>query len=71
MCIKLNLKEKALVNCKTGELIRPSCFDSLAPLYSYLVEKRREKEAEDLLKRVFKGEKVITKMIERSQKHKS
>jgi len=66
MCkIVINLKERALVNLKTGEVIRPSCFDDLAALHNYMLQsgKGYEKQAEQMLKDVFKGEKVITKMV--------
>lgn len=69
MChIKINLEEKALVNTKSGKIVRPSCFDTLAAYHSYLLSSRKYEEADDILKKVFKGEKVISKMIERAQK---
>lgn len=67
--IKINLKEKALINCDTAEVLRPHCWDSLIPYHSYLVGRRRFLAAASLLEEVFKGEKVISKMIENSQKH--
>jgi hypothetical protein len=72
MCkIKINHKEKALVNCKTAEIIRPTCFDSLAALHSYLCGLKREDEADEILKKVFRGEKVISDMIEKAQEEAS
>lgn len=68
--IKINMKERALVNCKTAELCYPSCFDTLAVYHSYLIGRGRVEEADELLKKVFKGEKVISKMIENAQKAK-
>lgn len=69
MCkIKINMKEKALVHSKTGDILRPSCFDDLVAVHSYLVGFQRVKEADKLLKRVFEGEMVITNMIEKAQK---
>jgi len=66
--IKINLKERALVNCETAEIIRPSCFDDLVPYYSYLVDRNHKLVANKLLEDVFKGEKVISKMIANSQR---
>ena len=69
MCkIKINHEEKALVNTKTGAIKRPSCFDFLAGYHSYLVGRGYHDMADDILKRVFKDEKVITDMIEKSQR---
>jgi hypothetical protein len=68
MCkIKINHKEKALVNCKTGEILHPSCFDDLSLLHNYMVQDGNASGADELLERVFKGEKVITNMIEEAQ----
>ena len=69
MCrIKINQKEKALVDGKTGEILRPSCFDELSAVHSYLLGFQRIKEADDLLKRVFEGEMVISNMIKNAGK---
>ena len=67
--ILLNLKEKALINSETGELVRPLCWDSLAPYYSYLLDRGHPGPAQSMLLQVFGGEKIISKMIECSQKH--
>ena len=68
MChIKINFEEKALVNCKTAQILRPSCFDTLSVYHSYLQQKGLHEQADQLLKDVFKGEKVISKMIEKAQ----
>ncbi len=63
----LNLKEKCLIDGKTGEILRPACFDDLAALYSYYLGTRQKEAAEEMIKDVFKGHKPITKMIERYQ----
>lgn len=70
MCvIKINFEERALVHTKTAQILRPSCFDTLVVYHSYLESKKMGKEADDLLKKVFAGEKVISDMIEQSQKY--
>jgi len=68
--IKINFKEKALIDCETAEIVRPDCFDTLVAYHSYLVGKKRFAAAEKLLEDVFKGVKVISKMIDNAQKHK-
>lgn len=69
MCnIKINFEEKALINIKSGKIVRPSCFDTLTAYHSYLLSRRQYVEADEILRKVFKGEKVISKMIERAQK---
>ena len=67
--ILINLKERALVDSVTGDIMRPSCWDSLIPYHSYLVCKNHPGPAQALLQRVFDGEKAITKMIENTQRH--
>ena len=70
MCnIKINETEKALINGKTGELFRPSCFDILVPYHSYLKGRGQHDKADELLREVFRGEKVISNMIDQTQKH--
>jgi len=60
----LNHLERGIVCSDTGEIVRPSCWVDLVPYYSYLVGlKGHKKDANCLLKRVFKGEKVISDMI--------
>lgn len=66
--ILINLKEKALVNSETGDVIRPTCWDSLVPYHAYLVGRGHPGPAQSMLEKVFAGEKVITKMIELAQK---
>ena len=61
----INLKEQCLIDGKTGEILRPSCFSDLSALYSYMVSAGEQTQADEMIKEVFKGEKVITKMIER------
>lgn len=68
MCVILNTKEKALVDSITGDILRPSCFDDLVAYHSYLIGIGKSKEAKTLLKDVFKGEKIISNMVEALQK---
>ena len=67
--IHINAKERALVNSETGEVIRPSCYDTLVQYISYLEGRSHPRMAQDVLNRVFEGERVISKMVENSQKH--
>lgn len=59
----LNLKEKCLIDGKTGEILRPDCFDNLAAVYSYYLGRKQAAQAEELIKEVFKEHKPITNMI--------
>lgn len=63
MTILIDTKNKALVELKTGEVVYPSCFDDLIAYHAYLVGGKHPKQACQALKDVFKGEKVISKMI--------
>lgn len=67
--IHVNEKEKALVDGNTGEVIRPTCWDTLVPYVSYLKSRGHQQMAQDVLKQVMDGERVITKMIACAQKH--
>ncbi len=67
--IHINLKEKCLVNSENGDIVRPTCWDHLAPYHSMLCGRGHKAAAQSLLEDVFRGEKVITKMIEKHQKH--
>jgi hypothetical protein len=68
MCqIKINLEERALVHSKTAQILRPSCFDDLILLHSYYLSANEQENADELLKKVFKGEKVITNMVKKIQ----
>lgn len=58
----LNIKELGVVNGDTGEIIRPSCISDLIQYHTYLVEKGHPTFAQNLLRDVFNGEKVISKM---------
>jgi hypothetical protein len=62
----LNTKEKCIVSTK-GEIMRPSCIEDVISLHAYYLGCGEKDEAQHLLKRVFKGEKVITKMIQNMQ----
>lgn len=67
--IKIDIENKTLVNTVTGETLRPECFDYLSTYYAYLTDRKHYQVAEKLLEDVFKGEKVISKMIANAQKH--
>lgn len=67
--ILINNKEKALVDSITGDIFKPTCFDTLAPYYSYLVTKGHQDAGQRMLQEVVKGEKFISKMISSAQKH--
>ena len=69
MCIRINHAEKALVCSKTADIVRPPCFDTLVLYCSYLEQRGRAAEAKEELKAVFKGEKRISALIEKAQKH--
>jgi hypothetical protein len=62
----LNTKEKCIVSTK-GEIMRPSCIDDVIALHAYYLGCGEKDDAQHLLRRVFKGEKVITKMIQGMQ----
>ncbi len=64
MRILIDTKNKALVESNTGEAVYPSCFDDLIAYHAYLVAGKHPKQACQVLKDVFKGEKVVSKMIE-------
>ena len=63
MCILIDTKHKALVDSKTGKKVYPSCFDDLIAYHSYLLGSKHPKQACQALEDVFKGEKLISKMI--------
>ena len=63
--IKVNLKEKCLVDCNTGEIYRPECWETLVVYHAYLVSKKYIQDADKLLEDVFAGKKVISKMVEK------
>lgn len=70
MAYFLNIRERAIVDGDTGDIVHPSCWDDLSPYYSYLVERGHEQLAQSVLRDVMKGEKVISKMIAASQKRR-
>jgi len=59
----INEKEKAIINAKNGDVIRPSCFDDLVLYHNYVLGTDGEKAAMQILKRVVQGEKVISNMV--------
>lgn len=64
--IFVNLKEKCLVDSLTGNIYRPECWETLSAYYAYLVEKGHSDYAQHILQKVIKGEKYISKMIEKT-----
>ena len=63
MTIFINEKEKCLIDSKTGEIIRPQCYQDLIAYHAYLLSKNRKSCAQSILKDIVAGEKVISKMI--------
>jgi hypothetical protein len=63
MCILIDTKHKALVNSKTNEKVYPACFDDLIQYHAYLLCSKHPEQAQQKLKAVFKGEKVISDMV--------
>jgi hypothetical protein len=68
MAILINEKEKVLIDSNTGDIVRPTCWENLHPYYLYLKHGTAPGKAQSLLDDVFRGELVITKMIEHHQK---
>lgn len=66
--IHVNIKERALVNSETGEIVRPTCWDDLIAYHLYLISRKHGQAAQSILQEVFRGERVISKMITASQK---
>ena len=64
----LNDDTKTIIKDSTGESFIVSCYDDLKPYYSYIVGKTGHAEGQKMLKNVFKGEKVMKDLIERTQK---
>jgi len=65
----LDPAEKAVVKDTTGEKMYPSCFDDLAIYYSYVCGTEGVAEGQKVLKAVFKGEKVISNLVEFARNH--
>ena len=63
----INIKEKCLVDGKTGDILRPACFADLAAMYSYMCGTGEKTQADEMIKDVFRGHKPITKMIAKYQ----
>lgn len=64
----LNHKEKAIVDGATGEVYRPACWIDLSAYVGYLEGINQSEKAQDLLRKVLKGERVITDMHEKAQR---
>lgn len=66
MCILLNTKEKILIDSKTGDIVKPSCFDGISQYVSYYKNKYRTDDGvQRHLKKIFKGEMKLADMIEK------
>lgn len=63
MCILINHTEKVLIHSKTGKIKRIECFDSLAILHSYILDRGHDKLAQQMLLDAFKDKKVISDLI--------
>ena len=70
MCILIDYQHKALINSKSGEKVYPKCFDDLMSYCAYLNSsgKHGEEQAEQRLKDVFKGERVMTELVHVTKK---
>ena len=64
MCILIDPKNKALIDSKTQTKVFPACFDDLVQYHAYLLTGKHPKMAQQCLKDVFKGERVITGIVE-------
>lgn len=70
MCIYIDSQNKALINSKSGKSVHPSCWDDLVQYHAYLLTSKHPEHAQQVLKNVFKGEKVISDMIKHNHKEK-
>jgi len=52
----------------SGEQYHINCYDDLKPYYAYLVGKHGHEAGQKMLKNVFNGEKVMSELIERTQR---
>jgi len=66
MCIMIDYKKKTLVNSKTQDKVKPACFDDLVQYHAYLISSKHPKQAQDKLRAVFDGEKVMTELVKRA-----
>ena len=64
----LDVTTKSVVRVSNGEQYHISCYDDLAPYYAYLSGKFGHDAAQKMLKNVFNGEKVMSELIERTQR---
>lgn len=66
----LNPETKSIIHDKTGEGFSPSCFEDLRLYCAYISGKKHGKEkVQEILRDVFKGEKVMVKLTEAAQRH--
>lgn len=70
MTILINEKEKALVNSEDGDIVRPTCWDQLHGYYNYLKTSGKPAQAQTVLDDVYKGELVMTQMVDYYQRNK-
>jgi hypothetical protein len=61
--------EKSITKESNSDKIYPACYDDLRAYTAYLTSKGHFKTINHALADVFKGEKIISKMIELNQKH--
>jgi hypothetical protein len=63
----INEKERCIVKSDTGDVLRPTCINDLIAYHAYLLSRGQDKAAQNMLRDVAKGEKVISKMIAKMQ----
>ena len=63
-----NDDEKSITKETTNEKISPSCYNDLRAYAGYLMTRGHLKVLNHALDDVFKGEKIISKMVELNQK---
>lgn len=69
MTYVLDNETKSIVHTGTGERMSPTCFDDLRAYCAYISGKHHDKAVQGILRDVFKGEKVMTKLTQAAQRH--
>lgn len=59
---------QSVVKESNGEQYHINCYGDLKPYYAYVVGKHGHDAGQKMLKNVFNGEKVISQLIERTQR---
>lgn len=59
---------QAVIKNENGESYHINCYEDLKPYYAYISGKRGHETAQKMLENVFKGEKVMSELIERTQR---